>query len=76
MELAFSGIHIVSPRFLSMITESGAFSIISSYLRIAGLGERILGFRADAYNWRDLGTPENLKEAAADLEAQVKSPST
>ena len=72
-ELAFAGIHIVSPSFLSLMTESGAFSIISSYLRIAGLGEKILGFRADDYNWRDLGTPENLKEAAAELEAQTRN---
>jgi len=70
LELAFAGIHIVSPRILSLMTENGAFSIISSYLRIAGLGEKILGFRADDYNWRDLGTPENLKEAAAELEVQ------
>jgi NDP-sugar pyrophosphorylase family protein len=72
LELAFAGIHIVSPRLLSQMTESGAFSIISSYLRIAGLGEKILGFRADAYDWRDLGTPENLKEATAELETLDK----
>src|ERR1039458_10674856 len=34
---AFSGIHVVSPRLLEMIIEEGAFSIITSYLRLAGL---------------------------------------
>jgi NDP-sugar pyrophosphorylase family protein len=63
LELAFAGIHIVSPRLIPLMTESGVFSIISSYLRIAGMGERILAFRADDYEWRDLGTPENLNEA-------------
>ena len=67
-ELAFAGIHIISPRFLSMMTEEGTFSIITSYLELAGRGERILGFRADAYIWRDLGTLESLKKAAAELE--------
>jgi len=66
-ELAFAGIHIVSPRFLSMMTEEGAFSIIDCYLRVAGLGERIVGFRADNYDWRDVGTPEKVAQATAKL---------
>src|SRR6476646_7654636 len=33
-QLAFSGIHVISPRLLRMITEDGAFSIISTYLRL------------------------------------------
>jgi NDP-sugar pyrophosphorylase family protein len=53
-----------------MITEDGAFSIISTYLRLAGAGERILGFRADEYYWRDLGTPENLSQAAEDINSR------
>jgi NDP-sugar pyrophosphorylase family protein len=64
-ELAFAGIHIVSPRLLSMMTEEGAFSIIDCYLRVAGLGERIVGFRADDYDWRDVGTPEKVAQATA-----------
>lgn len=62
--LAFCGIHVVSPRLLAMLTEDGAFSIINSYLRLAATGEKILAFRADDYDWRDLGTPENLRQAA------------
>lgn len=65
--LAFSGIHVISPRLLTTMTEDGAFSIINSYLRLANQGERILAFRADKYYWRDLGRPENLTSAAKDL---------
>jgi NDP-sugar pyrophosphorylase family protein len=61
--LAFSGIHVISPRLLSMLTEEGAFSIITSYVRLAAQGEKILGFRADEYEWRDVGRLEDLKRA-------------
>lgn len=64
--LAFSGIHVISPRLLSMITEEGAFSIITTYLRLAAQGERIIAFRADKYYWRDLGRPENIRQAEQD----------
>jgi NDP-sugar pyrophosphorylase family protein len=65
--LAFSGIHVISPRLLEMLTEDGVFSIIDSYLRLAAQGEKISGFRADEYYWRDLGKPGDLKQAAQDL---------
>ena len=51
--------------------EDGAFSIITSYLRLAGGGESILAFRADEYYWRDLGKPENVAQAAEDVKQQV-----
>lgn len=66
-QLAFSGIHVISPRFLAMMNEQGAFSIIDSYLRLAGQGEKILAFRADRYYWRDLGRPEHVAQAAEDM---------
>src|ERR1700704_6389238 len=62
--LAFSGIHVISPRVFSRMSEEGAFSIIQSYLRLAGQGEKVLGFRVDEYYWRDLGRPENVAQAA------------
>lgn len=65
--LAFSGIHIISPRLLSQMTEEGVFSIIATYLRLAGQGEKILAFRADEYYWRDLGKLEDLRQAEQDL---------
>jgi NDP-sugar pyrophosphorylase family protein len=67
--LAFSGIHVISPRLLPMLTEDGVFSIINSYLRLAKQGEKILGFRADEYYWRDLGKPTDLVQAGEDLRA-------
>jgi len=66
--LAFSGIHVISPRLLSLLTEEGVFSIIPSYLRLAAQGEKILAFRADQYYWRDLGRPADLAQAALDLQ--------
>ena len=65
--LAFSGIHVISPRLLIKMRGEGAFSIIAAYLDLASRGEKILAFRADEYSWRDLGRPEQLLEAAQDL---------
>jgi NDP-sugar pyrophosphorylase family protein len=65
--LAFSGIHVLSPRIFSKMSEEGAFSIIPAYLRLAAQGDAILAFRADEYYWRDLGRLENLTEAERDL---------
>ena len=69
--LAFSGIHVISPRFLKMMTEDGVFSIIEVYLRLVGAGEKIQAFRADQYYWRDLGRPENIQQAELDLERKI-----
>jgi NDP-sugar pyrophosphorylase family protein len=65
--LAFSGIHVISPRLFALMTEEGVFSIITAYLRLAAQEGKILAFRADEYYWRDLGRPENLAQAARDL---------
>ncbi len=67
--LAFSGIHVISPRLLPMIAEEGAFSIINSYLNLAARGQKILAFRVDEYYWRDLGRPADLIQAAEDLKS-------
>src|SRR6266478_3758628 len=66
--LAFSGIHVISPRLLPLLTEEGVFSIIPAYLRLAAQGQKILAFRADQYYWRDLGKPADLTQAALDLQ--------
>lgn len=66
--LAFSGIHVISPRLLTEMREEGAFSIIDAYLHLAARGEKVAAFRADEYYWRDLGRPENIAEAERDLE--------
>ena len=69
--LAFSGVHVISRRLLPLMAEDGVFSIIHSYLRLAGHGEKILAFRADEYHWRDLGRPENVAQADQDVKQQV-----
>ena len=70
---AFAGIHVISPRLLSKITEHGVFSIIDTYLRLAGAGENIQAFRADEYAWRDLGKLADLEQANQELK-RVDSP--
>lgn len=65
--LAFCGIHVISPRLLTEMSEEGAFSIIDAYLNLAARGEKITAFRADEYYWRDLGRPESIAEAERDL---------
>ena len=47
--------------------EDGAFSIVTTYLRLAAQGEKILAFRADDSYWRDLGRPEHIAQAERDL---------
>jgi NDP-sugar pyrophosphorylase family protein len=64
--LAFCGIHVISRRIFSLLTEEGVFPIVPAYLQLAAQGENILGFRADEYSWRDLGTVENVRRAASD----------
>jgi len=65
--LAFSGVHVISPRLLDKMTEQGAFSIVDTYVRLASAGEPVFGFRADAYYWRDLGKLESVTRAAEDV---------
>jgi len=69
--LAFSGIHVISPRLFSLMSEDGVFSIIDCYLRLAAHGEKVLGYRVDEYYWRDLGRPEHVAQAAEDLKRNV-----
>jgi len=70
-ELAFAGIHVISPRIFPLLTEDGVFSIIPAYLRLAAQGEKIQAFRADEYYWRDLGKPENIHQAEEDIKANL-----
>jgi mannose-1-phosphate guanylyltransferase len=70
-ELAFTGIHVISPRIFPLLTEEGVFSIIPAYLRLAAQGEKIQAFRADEYYWRDLGKPESIQQAEQDMKANL-----
>jgi mannose-1-phosphate guanylyltransferase len=59
--LGFSGVHVISPQVLSMMGSDEVFSITACYLDLASRGERILAFRADEYEWKDMGRPENFQ---------------
>jgi NDP-sugar pyrophosphorylase family protein len=61
--LAFAGLHVVGPTLLGRITEEGRFSILDTYLRLAGEGERIVPYRMDANAWIDVGRPADLERA-------------
>lgn len=61
--LSFMGIHIISAQIFDQFSENGAFSIVDSYLRLAGEGYIIKGFRADDYAWLDCGRLENLTKS-------------
>jgi len=58
--LGFSGIHVISPRLVSMMPSEEVFSIITCYVDLAARGEKILAFPADEYSWKDMGRPENF----------------
>ncbi len=71
--LAFSGIHVISPRIFSLHGEkaSEAFPIIPAYLRLAAREKRSWAIRAGNDYWRDLGTAASLQQAAEDMEQKV-----
>jgi len=59
---AFSGIQIIEPEIFSLITETGKFSLIQLYLRLAK-SENIYGYHDQSELWMDLGKPEQLAAA-------------
>ncbi len=65
--LAFTGIHVISPRIFSMMREDGVFSIIDTYLDLASRDCKIAAFHADEYSWTDVGSPESLRRASEEL---------
>lgn len=63
--LAFTGVHVASPRVFERMVERGAFSIIDFYLRLAGEGELVGALDVGAVEWWEIGTPERLAAARA-----------
>ena len=57
--LAFSGIQLIQPELLDLITEEGKFPIIDPYLRLA-INHSIIGYVDQSELWMDLGKPEQL----------------
>ncbi len=60
--LAFSGIHIIQPELLDLITEEGKFPIMDLYLRLAK-DQSIKAFIDQSDLWMDLGKPDQLLAA-------------
>jgi NDP-sugar pyrophosphorylase family protein len=61
-ELAFSGIHIVSPKWFELNKVSGKFSIIESYLELCQ-NNKIISYVHNEDYWFDVGSIEKLTEA-------------
>ncbi|NOZ35854.1 MAG: NTP transferase domain-containing protein [Chlorobi bacterium] len=61
-DYSFTGIHIVNTEIFKYITETGKFSIIDLYLRLAK-NHKILAYETNYNYWFDLGKKETLKQA-------------
>ncbi len=55
LELAFNGIHVISPRIFNYM-QPGKYSIIKTYLEIAG--KENIGYYLHTGQWKDMGRPE------------------
>lgn len=60
--IAFSCVHVLSPEIFPLITETGVFSIMKTYLRLAQ-EHSIKTWNHNDSAWMDVGRIENLKEA-------------
>lgn len=65
--LAFTGIHVISPRILDDIPADRSVDIIDVYLSRAARGMDIRGHRAAGHYWRDIGTPEDYHRIHRDI---------
>lgn len=62
IELAFSGIHILSPILLNHFPTEDKFSIIQTYLSLSQ-NHTIMGYPDESTYWIDAGKPDNLARA-------------
>jgi N-acetyl-alpha-D-muramate 1-phosphate uridylyltransferase len=60
LKIAFSTIHVIDPGLFDLVTESGVFSLIDLYLRLAKENV-ILGFKHNETEWFEFGRIENLE---------------
>ncbi len=63
---AFSGIHLLHPAIFDHMPDTDAFDIIDCYLEVAG-DNILLAYDHSDGEWMDIGTPERLKKAVAQL---------
>ena len=66
-QFAFSGIQVVDPLIFSHIKQTGRFSIIDVYLKIASM-HKIQAFDHSESLWVDVGKPDSLETAEAVLD--------
>lgn len=64
---AFSGVHVMSESTFDLIEETGAFSIIDAYLRLAADVGFIGQVDVTDARWFEIGTPERLAAARAEF---------
>ena len=69
-DLPFSGVHVAEPGLLDHMTEKGVFSIITTYMRLAGEGFRIAPYEVGDALWLEIGNHERLARARAWAEAR------
>jgi NDP-sugar pyrophosphorylase family protein len=60
--LAFSGIHVLNPKIFELITETGKFSIMQSYMRLMS-NYNFIGFDHTGGKLIDVGKPESIEKA-------------
>lgn len=61
---AFSGIHLIHPVFFQLTTETGKFSLVDVYLRLAS-SQTIMGYDHSGTKLIDVGKPESIAAATA-----------
>lgn len=59
---AFSGIHLVNPHVFSLLSETGKFSLVDVYLRLAPT-QLIMGYDHSGSRLIDVGKPESVTKA-------------
>jgi N-acetyl-alpha-D-muramate 1-phosphate uridylyltransferase len=64
--LAFSGIHIISPKIFGLLDDKDRFSIIDTYIRLAK-SDNIFGYLQPGQVWFDVGKPDQLSVASGFL---------
>ena len=66
-QLAFTGIHIISPQLLREIAPSCYVDIIPIYLQLIARGGKVGGYKVENHYWRDIGTPEDYHRIHHDI---------
>ncbi len=71
--LAFTGIHILSPRILEYIPPHNYVDIIDLYLDLISRGAKIGGLPVEKHYWLDIGTPSDYHRIHRDIHFNKKN---